>query len=858
VTRKIIIFTAITIFLTLIIAISSIEEASAGTDPGPSEIEITGMYHIIWPHPDPGSPPDVPSAPGHTLTNGETFNLLGVEKAVFGSGGPHKFNGKVVTVRGIFDPETNQIMVRTMELPIIIFSAENSHILGSHAIGSQKWVTLLCRFADFSGVSPQPLSYFEDEMDLMDEYWRETSYDEINLVGSVEQDWENLPQNRADYLDHPETHFVGHTLNWGEISADCAAAHDANVNFPDFDGINFIFNRPLDGYSWGGGVDLNIDGMVKSYDATWMSPGGWGNQDVLGQEMGHGFGLPHSSGPYTSTYDSKWDVQSAGGTCDVPDADFNCLGVHTVSVHKDALGWIDGSERYIANTDPDQLIFIERLAVPTQAGFLTAQIPIGGSATNFYTIETRKFAGFDNFGDIPGEAILMHKVDTTLEDRNAQVVDVDDIANTNPNDAGAMWLPGELFEDIANGISVGIVEMTDTGFFVIINPTVSDLSIEKTGPPNPVVAGTQITYTVTVDNDGPDTAENVMVVDTLHPSLIYISDTGGCIQGPPDTLTCDLGNIPNGGSDSFDITVEIPADFVYLGGTLVGNEAEVSSDQFDDDTSNNDDVIINEVIAEADVEILSFTASETPDEVMLGDSFGVTLTKTITNNGISSPVDVDALVDASGDGVSIVPTPVFPGVDELEIGEEAQIVEDFMVTCEEPGSHDALFSNEIMPADATDPDLSNNEAEVTVTIECIIPVQINIHPGSFPNPINLKSKNGVVAVAILTTEVGEYGLPVAIDATMVDPLSVHFGPSDVLFDVEPPGGATEFHNQGHLQDTFELDESTKDGDTDMVLHFKAPETELEASDTEACVKGQINIGGMMFTFFGCDDFISKP
>ena len=70
-----------------------------------------------------------------------------------------------------------------------------------------------------------------------------------------------------------------------------------------------------------------------------------------------------------------------------------------------------------------------------------AQIPIGDSPTDFYTVETRLFAGYDD--EIPDEAVVIHKVDTTLEDRLAQVVDVDN--NGDPNDAGAMWTPGEIF-----------------------------------------------------------------------------------------------------------------------------------------------------------------------------------------------------------------------------------------------------------------------------------------------------------------------------------------------------------------------------------------------------------------------------
>lgn len=64
------------------------------------------------------------------------------------------------------------------------------------------------------------------------------------------------------------------------------------------------------------------------------------------------------------------------------------------------------------------------------------------------------FSGYDGHvnGRISGEAIVIHKVDTALSSRNARVVDPDN--NGNPNDAGAMWLPGETFTDMTNGITV--------------------------------------------------------------------------------------------------------------------------------------------------------------------------------------------------------------------------------------------------------------------------------------------------------------------------------------------------------------------------------------------------------------------
>jgi hypothetical protein len=47
---------------------------------------------------------------------------------------------------------------------------------------------------------------------------------------------------------------------------------------------------------------------------TWLPPFAFGH-DWVTHEMGHGFGMPHSSGPYSATYDSEWDVMSGAGLC---------------------------------------------------------------------------------------------------------------------------------------------------------------------------------------------------------------------------------------------------------------------------------------------------------------------------------------------------------------------------------------------------------------------------------------------------------------------------------------------------------------------------------------------------------------
>lgn len=109
--------------------------------------------------------------------------------------------------------------------------------------------------------------------------------------------------------------------------------------------------------------------------------------------------------------------------------------------------------------------------------------------------------------------------------------------------------------------------------------------------------------------------------------------------------------------------------------------------------------------------------------------------------------------------------------------------------------------------------------------------QIDIKPGSDPNSINSRS-GGVVPVAVLTTSTAA-GDPSDFDATQVDPSTVQFG----------PGGAPPLHPGGHLEDV------DADGDTDLVLHFRARDTGLAPGDAQACLSGQ-TFGGA--SVHGCD------
>ena len=325
---------------------------------------------------------------------------------------------------------------------------------GAPIFGSYPWITVLCRFADSPTTEPHPLAWYQGLMGTAepgaDHYWRELSFDQANVAGSGAIGWYDLPQPRSAYVDD-----AAGTANLSLLKTDCAAAADADVFFPDYVGINFQFNEDLGGFSWGGSSSLAIDGTSRSYRMTWLAD--WADHVTYNHEMGHGFGLPHSSGPYTAVYDSNWDVMSGAWTNHDPI--WGWLAPHTISYHKDLLGWIPAGRIYDATIGSTQTITLHRLADLGAGGdYLMARVPrIDGS---YYTVEARRFVGYDV--NLPDSAVIMHHITN-----RAYVVDPD--GNGNPDDAAARWIPGETFSDTESGINVTIDAATAEGYVVTIS-----------------------------------------------------------------------------------------------------------------------------------------------------------------------------------------------------------------------------------------------------------------------------------------------------------------------------------------------------------------------------------------------------
>ena len=105
-------------------------------------------------------------------------------------------------------------------------------------------------------------------------------------------------------------------------------------------------------------------------------------------------------------------------------------------------------------------------------------------------------------------------------------------------------------------VNATIASGTGTGTIQNDDGPVADLSITKTATGGHFVAGQPMTFNITVQNGGPQSASAVTVTDVLPANTTFVSATpsqGSCTG--TTTVTCSLGAIANGGTATITLTV---------------------------------------------------------------------------------------------------------------------------------------------------------------------------------------------------------------------------------------------------------------------------------------------------------------
>jgi uncharacterized repeat protein (TIGR01451 family) len=164
----------------------------------------------------------------------------------------------------------------------------------------------------------------------------------------------------------------------------------------------------------------------------------------------------------------------------------------------------------------------------------------------------------------------------------------------------------------------------------------ADLSVTNVGTPDPVAAGSNVTYTQVVTNNGPSAADNATLVDPIpaNMGLVSVSAPAGwsCITpGATGSLVCTNSDMAGSTSGTFTLVMQVASG--TANGTVITETASVSSSASDPNAANNT-ATVNTVVGTTAKSELTVTNVASPNPVAAGSP--ITYTQVVTNTGTAA------------------------------------------------------------------------------------------------------------------------------------------------------------------------------------------------------------------------------
>jgi uncharacterized repeat protein (TIGR01451 family) len=191
--------------------------------------------------------------------------------------------------------------------------------------------------------------------------------------------------------------------------------------------------------------------------------------------------------------------------------------------------------------------------------------------------------------------------------------------------------------DVAPGNNTASISTT-------VNLPLADVAVGAVSTPGTVVSGSNLVYTITVTNNGPGKALNVVVTDTLPPSVTFLSSSAG--EFASGKVTNNLGTLAPGTTGTFAVTVRA--------GTIgtITNNVSISTGSSDSISANNFVAVTNIVRAPA-VNILAVAAklvseSFSPPDGTVDPGETVSVSLTLTNVGELDTTSLNATLLNTG------------------------------------------------------------------------------------------------------------------------------------------------------------------------------------------------------------------
>jgi len=326
--------------------------------------------------------------------------------------------------------------------------------------------------------------------------------------------------------------------------------------------------------------------------------------------------------------------------------------------------------------------------------------------------------------------------------------------------------------------------------------TIADLVVSKTDSPDPVAAGMNLTYTITLTNNGPSDAQSVTLTDAVPANTTFVSEQQtigpafSCTNPPAGgtgNTSCTIATLAAGASATFEIVVNVNSN--TANGATITNNAVAATTTSDPNSGNSTGTSTSTVSTSADIAV---TKSDSPDPVPAGSN--LTYTINFVNNGPSTAqsVTVTDAVPANTTFVSAaVTTGAGWGVTNPAVGGTGNVVfsKASVVSFEtavftmvvKVGAATTITNDAVGASTTSDPTPGNNTGTATTTVTA--QADLAVTKSDSPDPISA----GVNLTYTINFAVFP-AVSVAVQVTVVVPTG----------NIEPDGGTQATVTPGQL------------------------------------------------------------
>ncbi|WP_187265720.1 DUF11 domain-containing protein [Ottowia flava] len=301
--------------------------------------------------------------------------------------------------------------------------------------------------------------------------------------------------------------------------------------------------------------------------------------------------------------------------------------------------------------------------------------------------------------------------------------------------------------------------------------------------PDPVKAGGIATIALTVENNGPDTASNVVLTDLLPVGAVFesmvASDGGTCTTAAP--FQCNWPTLAYKGQRTVTLKLRIPAKGVY------DNAASVSASTNDPNNGNNG--LIRRITAVAAADLTLAANSSAAAGAPAGTPYTYALTA--SNNGpdalpageqprvtFAVPSGTAVTARPTGTGWDCTPATGYPIANPTSAT---------TITCARSGGSDALSSGAAWPAISV-PTVANHSGTVTASfgVTSTFPDGDDLNNTALVNSSFAGGSD--LAIGKTVSPSGTVAINTAVAFTLTPRLVAGMSPSDVVVtDTLPPG-----------------------------------------------------------------------